>query len=211
MDAPARKPYLTVLLMLVLLGAFGLQHLDPTLLDKYALAGNRFEDAPETFFTGAFLHADQMHLLGNVGALLFLGSAIEASMGRLSLLLVYAGALVGGQAAVLMWSDPAVPTVGASGAIYGLFGAVLIVNLFTRDFSNFISSLAVIGFNTVIGYMNPSISWQAHLGGLAAGTAIAVPCAIVIIAWARRRARKLDRAEQAAAEFGYIAPHRYQA
>lgn len=205
------RPIVTGGIALALLAAFVLQTLDPSLVDKYALVGNLVEDEPIRIVTGAFLHGDLPHFITNVATLLVLGSSVEAGLGKISTLLVYAAALFGGQAAVLFWEDPSVMTVGASGAIYGLFGAALLVNLVTLSWGPLFSSIAVIGINAGVSFALPGISWQAHMGGLAAGFVVAVPCVIVVVLLGRRRARKEQEAADRAGYYpGYQQlPDRY--
>lgn len=205
MEQPARRPYVTCLIALIISAAFGLQMLHTEITDEYALVGSLAAQEPVRILTGAFLHADVMHFITNTVTLLYLGSVIEAAMGHVSMFLIYAASLVGGQAAVLLWTDPAVTTVGASGAIYGLFGAAIIVNLVTRSWNALFLSLGVVAGNVVMSYTMTGISWQAHLGGLVTGTVVAIPCAIVIMSWARRRARK---EEEIARRVGYY-PQQY--
>lgn len=206
MDRPTR-PYATCFIALVLLAAFGLQAYDPSLLNRFALVGNEVQAEPVRFFTGAFLHGDLTHFIMNVASLLFLGSVVETALGRVSLLVVYSAALVGGQAAVLMWTDPSVATVGASGAIYGLFGAAVVANMATKSWRALFSSVGIILVNAVVSFTNPGISWQAHLGGLVAGFIVAVPCAFIIVAWSRRRARK---EAEVADRVGYYPQQQYR-
>lgn len=186
----ASRPIVTCAIAFSLLAVFALQYLDPTLIDRYALVGNLVQEEPLRFFTGAFLHGDLTHFIMNVVTLLVVGSSVEHGMGKLSTLVVYFVALAGGQAAVLLWADPAGATVGASGAIYGLFGAALLTNLVTLSWGPLFSSIGIIGVNAAVSFTNPTISWQAHMGGLAAGFLAAIPCVILIVITTRRRARK---------------------
>mgnify|MGYP002653954364 CR=1 FL=1 len=83
--------------------------------------------------------------------------------------------------------DPAdpeayVPIVGASGAVFGLFAAVIVLNRHLgRDSS---SMIATIGINAVIGFLVPNVAWQAHLGGLVAGALLA---AVIALSRSRRQ------------------------
>lgn len=201
-----KRPYITCVLAFILTAIYGWQVYDPTLIEQYAFMGTQLEEEPHRFFTGAFLHADLTHLVMNAATLLFLGSVVEAALGHVSMLVVYATALVGGQVAVYMWEDPMVATVGASGAIYGLFGAALVVNLITRSWSALFNSAGIIIINSVVSYLSPGISWQAHTGGLIAGLIAAIPCAVIIITWVRRRDRKEQEKAAQVGQYVYGQP-----
>lgn len=115
-----------------------------------------------------FLHFGILHLAVNMYALYVVGIACENAIGKLRYSLVYLAGLVGGSTAVMFgaWNGQ---TAGASGAIFGLFGAVLIILLRLRRNPNMM--IAVIVINVIISVSVPGISWLGHLGGFLAGTA----------------------------------------
>ncbi|QDQ96096.1 rhomboid family intramembrane serine protease [Tomitella fengzijianii] len=115
-----------------------------------------------------FLHFGIIHLAVNMYALYVVGIACENALGKLRYSLVYLVGLLGGSAAVMFgaWNGQ---TAGASGAIFGLFGAVLIILLRLRRNPNMM--IAVIVINVIISVSVPGISWLGHLGGFLAGTA----------------------------------------
>ncbi|MBF6135905.1 rhomboid family intramembrane serine protease [Nocardia otitidiscaviarum] len=115
-----------------------------------------------------FLHYGLIHLLVNMLALYLLGPYCEVALGRTRFLAVYLASLLGGSAAVMALVDPLTATVGASGAIYGLFGAVAVIMLRTRQ--NMTQIAVLLAINLFISVSVPGISLWAHLGGLAAGT-----------------------------------------
>lgn len=119
-----------------------------------------------------FLHIGPIHLLANMFALYVIGPYCEAAFGRARYLSLYMAALLGGSAAVTALSGPITASAGASGAIFGLFGAVAIVMLRTRQ--NLTQILMLLVINLIITFSVPGISVWAHLGGLLAGTAAAV-------------------------------------
>jgi membrane associated rhomboid family serine protease len=126
-------------------------------------------------FTSMFLHGGLIHLAFNMWALWAIGGFIEAAVGRLKFVIIYFVSGFAGSVMVLLAAPANVTVVGASGAIFGLFGA-LAVHAFLnrgRDFQ----SRALLGnvlFLLVINLMfsfRGGISWQAHIGGLIAGAA----------------------------------------
>ncbi len=116
---------------------------------------------------GAFLHYGPLHLVVNMFALYLLGRDAETALGRWRYLAIYLTSLLGGAAAV-MWLAPNDATAGASGAIFGLFGALTVVLLRLRRSPT--QLLVVIAINLIISVSVPGISLWGHLGGLAAGT-----------------------------------------
>ncbi|GAB2524748.1 rhomboid family intramembrane serine protease [Nocardia heshunensis] len=119
-----------------------------------------------------FLHYGPIHLLANMFALYVLGPYCEVALGRGRFVAVYLAALLGGSAAVTALSDPLTASAGASGAIFGIFGAVGVIMLRTRQ--NLTQIAVLLGINLVITFSVPGISIWAHLGGLLAGTVAAV-------------------------------------
>jgi rhomboid protease GluP len=123
-------------------------------------------------FTAAFMHFDDMHILFNMIALLSVGTYVEAIYGAPRMAIVYALSIVGGGLAVTYFS-PDVITLGASGAIFGLFGALAVAGLRLgqrgRDIMR--QTTAIIVINLVVGFIPGSnISIVDHVGGLIAGT-----------------------------------------
>jgi membrane associated rhomboid family serine protease len=120
--------------------------------------------------TGGFLHAGVLHLGMNMFLLWLLGKELEPALGRARFALVYAVSLLGGALGVLVVS-PNSPTLGASGAIFGLMGALVVLQLRARQnpWNTGIGGLIVI--NVVITFLIPGISIGGHLGGLIAGAA----------------------------------------
>lgn len=132
---------------------------------------------PWRFLTAAFLHSTSpMHILFNMYALWVTGQFLEPLLGRARFLALYLLSAVGGSVGVLLlaggWEDPSWRTavVGASGAVFGLFGAMLPV--LNRTGRNGVQVLVLIGINFVIGFLVTGIAWQAHLGGLVTGVVL---------------------------------------
>ena len=114
-----------------------------------------------------FLHFGPLHLAVNMFALWIVGRDVEQVLGRSRYLAVYAASILGGSAAVMVFALNSV-TAGASGAVYGLFGALGVILLRLRQ--NLGPIVAIIVINLVISVATPGISLWGHLGGLAAGT-----------------------------------------
>ncbi|MFD8492448.1 rhomboid family intramembrane serine protease [Amycolatopsis sp. NPDC059657] len=120
-------------------------------------------------FTSGFLHDGLLHIAVNMLSLWMLGRDLERAMGPVRYTVAYLVSLFGGSVAVVLFA-PDRPVVGASGAIYGLLGAILIALL--RLKLNPTSALVIIGVNLVLSVSIPGISLFAHLGGLVAGAIV---------------------------------------
>jgi membrane associated rhomboid family serine protease len=117
--------------------------------------------------TAMFLHASLLHIAFNMLALWWVGAPLERRIGRGRFLLVYFVSGLAGSAGAL-FQAPFSPTVGASGAIFGLFGAILVLE---RQGSFVLggSVLGLILINLVFSFTIPGISWGGHVGGLIGG------------------------------------------
>ena len=113
-----------------------------------------------------------MHLLLNMLVLYFLGPQLEAILGRTRFLSLYLRLGLTGSAAVMLLSDPTSSTLGASGAGFGLMGALLVVALQGRG--RHPADPGLVGHQHRVHLRRgPQISWQGHLGGLVGGLLIA--------------------------------------
>ncbi len=118
--------------------------------------------------TGGFLHDGLLHIFINMISLWFVGSALEPAIGRVNFLAVYFVSLLAGSFGAL-WFQPQIPTVGASGAIFGIFGALIIVAR-ARGIPIWQSGLGyVLVFNLLFSLSVRGISVGDHLGGLVGG------------------------------------------
>lgn len=125
---------------------------------------------PWTIITSLFVHANIIHIGLNMYSLLILGPPLERFLGRGRFLALFLLAGVGGDVAVDFLSK--VGVLGASGAIFGLLGALII---FARRLGFSINQLVIVAvLNLAIGFVVPSIAWQAHVGGLVVGIGIAL-------------------------------------
>lgn len=121
--------------------------------------------------TSGFAHVQIWHLAGNMVSLWFVGPPLERILGRARFIALYFVSLLAGSVAVLWLSGPNTTTLGASGAIFGLLAAMLIMAYRTKSDVSWIWKW--IGLNviiTVIGF--GFISWQGHLGGFIGGLAV---------------------------------------
>lgn len=134
---------------------------------------------PWRFLTASFLHSTSpLHILFNMYALWITGQFLEPLLGRLRFAVLCLLAAVGGSVGVLLLAgEPFVsdawvrPVVGASGMVFGLFGAMLpVMRRLGRSTGQVLVLLAI---NGAIGFFVPNISWQAHLGGLITGALVA--------------------------------------
>jgi membrane associated rhomboid family serine protease len=121
--------------------------------------------------TSGFLHIGLLHLLFNMIALWFIGRDVELVLGRLRFSVLYGASLLGGSAAVMLFGSPTGAVAGASGAIFGLMGALIV--LLRRMQLPMTSALVIVGLNVVLSLTVPGISLLGHLGGLVVGAVVA--------------------------------------
>lgn len=155
----------------------------PASTDALLLSADTAWQQPWRFVTAMFTHDPSlpfglMHIGFNMVALVSLGRSLEPFLGSTRFLLLHLwSGLAGGVAFVLMMPNLGqtypwgghwlVGTVGASGAVFGLFGAIFVAQRALGGSTNQI--LVVLGINLLITFGVPGIAWQAHLGGLIAG------------------------------------------
>jgi membrane associated rhomboid family serine protease len=121
--------------------------------------------------TSAFLHGSFLHIGFNMFVLFALGPTLERVLGHGRYLALYLLAALGGSVASYVFSDIRTVSVGASGAIFGLMGALLVAG---RRLKSDMRQVAILlAINVVIGFLAPGIDWRAHLGGLVVGAVVA--------------------------------------
>jgi membrane associated rhomboid family serine protease len=118
--------------------------------------------------TSGFLHANVLHIGLNMLILWLIGSPLEEMLGRGRYLLLYFVSLLAGSAGALLQA-PHVHTVGASGAIFGLFGALLVLEYFATGQIVGGQAFGLIVINLVLSFAFSGISWGGHIGGLVGG------------------------------------------
>ncbi len=158
---------------------------DPAVLIAFGAKTNELLQSGDWYrlITPIFIHAGLIHLLSNSYALWMVGPQVERLYGSARFLLIYllagVGGVVGSYIGQQMLNKPAVPSVGASGAIFGLFGVLAVFGFryrselppaFRRAFGAGV--LPVIAINLVIGFSIPFIDNSAHIGGLATGAVL---------------------------------------
>lgn len=134
---------------------------------------------PWRMVTAVFVHSTSsfFHILFNGFSLYVLGTLVERLIGPGRFMVLFLLAGFGGSVAVL-WLAPSSAVIGASGAVFGLFGALFVIQ---RSFGGAnVQLLIVLALNLVMGFVVPGISWQAHIGGLIVGA---------LTAWAMVRTR----------------------
>jgi membrane associated rhomboid family serine protease len=135
--------------------------------------------------TAAFLHDGLFHILINMVSLYWVGMVLEPALGSLYFAAIYFAALFAGSFGALLFS-PDIPTVGASGAIFGIFGALIVV-AHRRGIPIWQTGLGfVLVLNLVVSVSFRGISLGDHLGGLAAGLLTGV----MVVEWGERRRRR---------------------
>jgi membrane associated rhomboid family serine protease len=144
------------------------------LINQGALYGPKVADGELwRLVTAGFLHAGILHLLFNMYVLYILGTLLEPAIGRLRFALIYFVSLLCGSFGALLVT-PDARTVGASGAVFGLMGAAVVV-LRNRGIDPMQSGLPLwIGINLVITFAIPGISIGGHIGGLVGGAIVAL-------------------------------------
>ena len=132
------------------------------------LSGAPFQ--PWRLVTAMLVHGGILHLALNMLALWMIGRQLEPMLGRWRFLTLYVLSGVGGSALFGILS-PGSATVGASGAVFGLFGALLVIGLHIG--ANMTGLFVLLGINLVIGFVPGfGIAWQAHIGGAIVGALI---------------------------------------
>ena len=121
-------------------------------------------------FTAAFIHDGFLHIAFNMFALWQIGTIVEKLFGTPKMALLYIVSIIGSGWAIYQFSYSEV-TIGASGAIFGLFGALVAAGLRLGKYGQQLvrSMLGLVIINVLLGFMIPNISQAGHLGGLVAG------------------------------------------
>jgi membrane associated rhomboid family serine protease len=168
------RPTVTLGLIAVTVFIFVLQYVPGlSVYQNFAYMPALTPAEPWRMLTSVFLHSQGLifHILLNMYALWIFGQLMEGLLGKTRFLSLYLISGFAGSVGVLWLASPVTVVVGASGAIFGLMGAFLVIQ--RRLGGNATQLLILLGINFVIGFIPGfNIAWQAHLGGLLAGAAI---------------------------------------
>jgi membrane associated rhomboid family serine protease len=167
------KPWVTYVLIALNVVMFVLQQAVSGLTEQFFLWPNgvAYLDQFYRLVTSGFLHSGVPHILFNMVALYFTGPALERVLGHARFVGLYLLSLLGGSVLVYLLTPVAQPTLGASGAIFGLFGAAFVLaRKLDLDVRGIVGLIVI---NLVITFVAPGISWQGHVGGLLTGAAVA--------------------------------------
>lgn len=164
----------TYSLIAVICGAYLLQLLVPSIQQQLWLPSFeylQFSNEWYRLFTVALTHGGFLHLGFNMYSLMVLGNPLEAAYGKQKFLIVFFFSLLTGSLTSAYFASIYSASVGASGAIFGLFGALAIVG--KRIGADIRSIVVIIGINFAFGFALGGVDWRAHLGGLIGGVVAA--------------------------------------
>jgi membrane associated rhomboid family serine protease len=171
------KPVITYALIAINVAMFVLQTVSKGVQSDLVLFSPAVADGDlYRLVTSAFMHYGVTHLLFNMYALFVVGPALEMALGRLRFTGLYALSALGGSVLVYLLSPLNAATAGASGAVFGLFGATFVVGKRLNLDTRWVVGLIVLNlaFTFVIPALGgQSISWQGHIGGLVSGSLVA--------------------------------------
>ncbi|MGL5867282.1 MAG: rhomboid family intramembrane serine protease [Dermatophilaceae bacterium] len=184
------RPQATIAIIAVCVVVFLAQQVVPEVTSRVAFVPALGESEPWRFVLSAFAHGDLLHIGLNLYGLWLMGTYLEPMLGRARFVTLHLLSALGGSVMYLLLSAPpstadliagdvgtwSQGAVGASGAVFGLFGAYIVLQ---RRLKRSASGMYVlIGINAVIGFIpGLNIAWQAHLGGLVTGAAAAAAVA----------------------------------
>lgn len=164
--------------------------------------------------TAAFLHGGLLHLAFNMYALYLFGPFVEQTLGRARFILTYVTLAFGSSVLVYLLEDFRTMTIGASGAVFGLFGLALVFLVRTRQ--NITGMLILLAINGFIS-LGSNISWQGHLGGFVTGLVLGlmfayapkehrllVQVATFVVLWAAFIAAVVWRTDELVGRFTFL-------
>ena len=184
----ASTPVVTYAVMIICAALYVLGWVSPVAERALTFAPVLGYSQPWRFLTTAFLHANIWHIAFNMLALYWVGRAVEPVLGHWRFAVLYVLSAVGGSWAVLAWTfvDTGMwltATVGASGAVFGVFAAIFVLQRSVGADTRAI--LVLLGINLFYGFITAGVSWQAHLGGLLTG---------LLVTWVYTRSARSARA-----------------
>jgi len=158
----------TLSLITVICAGYLVDQLFPQFYEYTALFGPLVNSGEYwRLFTVALVHGGLTHLFFNMFSLLVLGNPVEEALGKARFLVIFfVSLLTGSLASIYLNSYPHV-SVGASGAVFGLFGAFIAMRKMISEGVRDI--YVIVGLNFVFGFVLGGVDWRAHLGGLVGG------------------------------------------
>jgi membrane associated rhomboid family serine protease len=170
-----RTPFVTYAILVINVLLFGAQYLTGGLVTRALMMWPEAVAVLDQYYrliTAAFLHDTSgpvpVHILFNSWALFVVGPYLERAFGHVRFVALYLISALGGSVLGLWLDLPNQPTIGASGAVFGLFGAIFVVG---RRLNMDVRGIAVvIAINLVFTFAFSGISWTGHIGGLITGT-----------------------------------------
>jgi membrane associated rhomboid family serine protease len=190
------RPVVTQTIIVICVVVWLVQKVSPTISADLDFWPPAVRSQPWRFLTSAFEHDTfstlPLHILFNMYALWVVGQYLEPLLGRVRFAILYLVSALGGSVGLLMLATPSTAlgsswdtrALGASGAVFGMFLALLLLNRHLGRSSAGIGVIILINF--AYGFIVPNIAWQAHLGGAITGAA----CAGILILTARPERRR---------------------
>lgn len=179
-----QRPTFTFWLIGINVAIFLAGMINPTLNNWLFVNGSAYPPAIlgdlalHRLFTAMFLHANLMHILFNMYALFIIGANVERALGSTRFLLIYLLGGLGGSVLSVALGDYAVPSVGASGAVFAVWAAEMVHVYRHRQLYGglgqriLINSAVFLAFNLFLGFSIPNIDNWGHIGGFIGGAAL---------------------------------------
>jgi membrane associated rhomboid family serine protease len=144
-----------------------------SVLDRLGGLSHQVQQSNEYYrlFTSMFLHVSIFHIASNMFTLIIVGPAVEVMLGRVRFVALYLLAGLGGSVASYLFAPGNSVSAGASGAIFGVMGAYVVLAHNRRQ--PLANVMVLIVINLVIGFAVPGIDWRDHFGGLVVGFVLA--------------------------------------
>ncbi len=162
------KRSVTLSLITIICAAYLADQLYPQFYEYTALYGPLVQSGEYwRLFSVALVHGGLTHLFFNMFSLLVLGNPVEAALGKARFLTIFLVSLLTGSLTSIYLNDSPQISVGASGAIFGLFGAFIAMRKLISEGVRDI--YLIVGLNFVFGFILGGVDWRAHLGGLIGG------------------------------------------